>query len=69
MTDLAALFPPPLLLQERAWSSAYTLISEFQSRITQGEMEQLAWIAANKPEQVTWQGIQDALRVYRQVVA
>jgi len=63
--NLSVLFPPPYVIQRRAWEAAYVLITEYLRRLDQGTLEWCAWRAAVGPERLGWSDISRLFRIYR----
>ena len=66
--DLAALFPPPPILQRRAWEATCVLFQDYRERLSEGQRQVCASMLRQGPERMDWDGIGAALRMYGRLV-
>lgn len=66
---LATIIPVPPEVQNRAWSEAYTLITDHLDRMDPTQIAVAADIARRKAHTLDWAQCQDARRLWARVVA
>jgi hypothetical protein len=68
VSNLDALFPPPYVVQRRAWECGYALLTDYLPRLNGVQRQIAGWIAARRPERLGWEDAREAFRIWGQVV-